>query len=65
ARWKSPQGHWYALGAGSRQVTALTTSGAVSGTHPGTTFAVRAPEDGPVRVRARLGNGETLDEMGR
>ncbi|SCE08506.1 hypothetical protein, partial [Streptomyces sp. DfronAA-171] len=65
ARWKSPQGHWYALGAGSRQVTALTTSGAVSGTHPGTTFAVRAPEDGAVRVRARLGNGETLDEVGR
>ncbi|MFJ4437662.1 hypothetical protein [Streptomyces sp. NPDC088923] len=65
ARWKSPRGHWYALGAGSRRVSALTTSGAVSGTHAGTTFAVRAPEDGAVRVRARLENGESLDEVGR
>ncbi|NEA40160.1 hypothetical protein G3I42_12890, partial [Streptomyces sp. SID11385] len=64
-RWKSPRGHWYALGAGSRQVVALTTSGTVSGTHAGTAFAVRAPRDGAVRVRARLANGETLAEVGR
>ncbi|WP_306323137.1 hypothetical protein, partial [Streptomyces sp. CC224E] len=62
-RWKSPDGHWYLLAAGSRAVTRIEASGAVRESHKGRTLAVRAPEHGTVRVTARLDTGERLTEV--
>ncbi|MEB8339120.1 hypothetical protein [Streptomyces endophyticus] len=62
-RWKSPDGHWYLLAAGSRAVTRIEASGAVTASHKGRTLAVRAPEHGTVRVAARLDTGERLKEV--
>ncbi|MFI7341537.1 hypothetical protein ACIBUY_26765 [Streptomyces sp. NPDC050085] len=64
ARWRSPQGHWYLVAAGSRAVTRISWNGAVDGVRPGRTVAVRAPEEGAVRVTARLAGGESLAEVG-
>ncbi|MFD8573204.1 hypothetical protein [Streptomyces sp. NPDC059639] len=66
-RWKSPKDHWYLVAAGSRAVVGITASGAVDSARPGRTLAVRAPEDGTVRVTARLSGeagGEQLSEVG-
>ncbi|MYT73657.1 MULTISPECIES: hypothetical protein [unclassified Streptomyces] len=66
-RWKSPKEHWYLVAAGSRAVVGISASGAVDTTRPGRTMAVRAPEDGTVRVTARLSaeaGGERLSEVG-
>ncbi|MBO1330618.1 hypothetical protein [Streptomyces sp. VRA16 Mangrove soil] len=66
ARWKSPQGHWYLVAAGSRAVVRLTASGAVDTVRPSRTLAVRAPEHGTVHVTARLSaeaGGEQLSEV--
>ncbi|MFI5661223.1 hypothetical protein [Streptomyces sp. NPDC051684] len=62
-RWRAPDGHWYLLAAGSRAVTRIEASGAVSADRTGRTLAVRAPEHGAVRVAARLDTGERLGEV--
>ncbi|MET7289900.1 hypothetical protein [Streptomyces sp. NPDC005573] len=62
-RWRSPQGRWYVLAAGSRAVTGLTLTGDVDATRRGRTLAVRAPEHAATRVRARLVSGEELGEV--
>lgn len=62
-RWRAPDGHWYLLAAGSRAVTRIEASGAVTGSRTGRTLAVRAPEHGAVRVAARLDTGERLREV--
>ncbi|MFJ9896708.1 hypothetical protein ACIQPR_25605 [Streptomyces sp. NPDC091280] len=62
--WRSPNGHWYALAAGSRAVTSLTVSGDVKATERSRTLAVPAPRDPRITVRARLATGEGLDEVG-
>ncbi|MFZ3554374.1 hypothetical protein [Streptomyces sp. BH055] len=62
-RWRAPGGHWYLLAAGSRAVTRIEASGAVTGSRTGRTLAVRAPERGAVRVTARLDTGERLREV--
>ncbi|OON77283.1 hypothetical protein [Streptomyces tsukubensis] len=61
--WKSPAGHWYLLGAGSRAVTAIKAEGDVSDDERGTTFAVRAPKDAEAKLTARLDNGDSLSEL--
>lgn len=63
AHWRSPAGHWYVVGAGSRAVTALRARGAVSGVQRGTSFARRAPEDARVRFTGDLADGGTLREL--
>ncbi|WP_425840653.1 hypothetical protein [Streptomyces fractus] len=61
-RWRSRDGQWYLLAAGSRAVTRIEASGAVTTSRRGRTLAVRAPEHGTVRVAARLDTGEPLKE---
>ncbi|WP_330461588.1 hypothetical protein OIB37_34805 [Streptomyces sp. NBC_00820] len=72
ARWRSPQGRWYVLAAGSRAVTRLTLTPTGSGTgsggvdeasRSGHTLAVRVPEGATTRVRGRLASGEELPEV--
>ncbi|WP_353946779.1 hypothetical protein ABII15_37600 [Streptomyces sp. HUAS MG91] len=66
-RWKSPKDHWYLVAAGSRAVVGISASGAVDTAAAGRTMAVRAPENGTVRVTARLSGeagGERLSEVG-
>ncbi|MFJ8141353.1 hypothetical protein [Streptomyces sp. NPDC096013] len=62
--WRSPNGHWYALAAGSRAVTRLAVSGDVTVTKQARTLAVPAPRTPRVTVRAQLSTGEDLDAVG-
>ncbi|MBK6018032.1 hypothetical protein JHN45_44015, partial [Streptomyces sp. MBT53] len=62
--WRSPNGHWYALAAGSRAVTSLSVSGDITTTKRSRTLAVPAPRDPHITVRARLADGEGLDAVG-
>ncbi|MFI6408467.1 hypothetical protein [Streptomyces sp. NPDC050548] len=62
--WRSPNGHWYALAAGSRAVTSLTVSGDITTTKQSRTLAVPAPHDPHITVRARLATGEGLNGLG-
>jgi hypothetical protein len=62
--WRSPNGHWFALAAGSRAVTRLSVTGDVTITKQARTLAVPAPHDPRITVRARLSTGETLDAVG-
>lgn len=68
-RWRSPEGRWYLLAAGSRRVTRITAAGAVTATAPGPTLAAPAPdgagEPGSVRLSALLSTGDTLTPLGR
>ncbi|WP_405853866.1 hypothetical protein OG407_00355 [Streptomyces sp. NBC_01515] len=64
AGWRSPNGHWYALAAGSRAVTRLTVSGDVTATEQARTLAVPAPHNPGITVRARLATGEGLNAVG-
>ncbi|MEV0736686.1 hypothetical protein AB0I51_12080 [Streptomyces sp. NPDC050549] len=62
--WRSPNGHWYALAAGSRAVTSLSVSGDVKATKRSRTLAAPAPGNPRIIVRARLATGEALDAVG-
>ncbi|MET9895736.1 hypothetical protein ABZZ47_37200 [Streptomyces sp. NPDC006465] len=62
--WRSRAGRWYLLAAGSRAVTRIEVSGAVTARTDGRTLAVRAPEDARPGVTARLGNGASLAPVG-
>ncbi|MFJ6084727.1 hypothetical protein ACIQI8_25320 [Streptomyces sp. NPDC092369] len=62
--WRSPRGHWFVVAAGSRAVTGLTVTGAVSASKEGRTLALPAPGKPRVDVRARLATGESLDAVG-
>ncbi|MEU5951678.1 hypothetical protein [Streptomyces sp. NPDC047525] len=62
--WTAGSGRHYLLAAGSREVTGIEVTGEVEETERGRTLAVKAPKDPGVSVRARLTDGETLDEVG-
>lgn len=62
--WRSPRGHWFVVAAGSRAVTELSVTGAVSATKDGRTLALPAPGKPRVEVRARLATGGSLDAVG-
>ncbi|GGX96319.1 hypothetical protein GCM10010358_57580 [Streptomyces minutiscleroticus] len=64
ARRRSPRGHRYFLAVGSRAVVRVEADGAVGTARDGRTLAVRAPEEGTVRVTARLDDGGRLREVG-
>lgn len=64
AHWRSPAGHWYVVGAGSREVTGIAASGGAKGEQRGTTFAERAPKTARVELTARLKTGDSLKELG-
>ncbi|MFD0023964.1 hypothetical protein [Streptomyces sp. NPDC058382] len=58
--WKASSGQWYVLAAGSRAVSRIEATGAVRESAEGTTLAVRAPQDAPVELTARLREGGSL-----
>ncbi|WP_256106210.1 hypothetical protein [Streptomyces sp. ODS05-4] len=60
ARWRSPDGQWYALAAGSRHIVRIRLTGGVSAQAPGPVAAVRAAPATPVRITAVQSDGATL-----
>ncbi|WP_443042788.1 hypothetical protein [Streptomyces sp. NBC_00344] len=64
AKWRSRAGHWYLLGAGSRETRRIEVTGGVHGTAAGPTLAVRAGQASHAVMTARLANGETLKALG-
>ncbi|MFI6346049.1 hypothetical protein [Streptomyces sp. NPDC050560] len=62
--WKSPDGKWYVLAAGSRQVAHITVSGGAEADGKGTTLALAAPRDARVDVRGELSTGARLKALG-
>ncbi|MGW7269287.1 hypothetical protein ACWGH5_02115 [Streptomyces sp. NPDC054864] len=63
--WTAGSGRHYLLAAGSREVDGIEVTGDVDVTDEGRTLAVKAPRSPDVTVRARLTDGERLDEVGR
>ncbi|GGV67772.1 hypothetical protein GCM10010277_76640 [Streptomyces longisporoflavus] len=62
--WTAGSGRHYLLAAGSREVTGIDVTGDIEADKKGGTLAVKAPESPEVTVRARLKDGEILDEVG-
>lgn len=62
--WKAASGRHYLLAAGSREVEEIDVTGDVEVTERGRTLAVKAPKSPDATVRARLTDGETLEEVG-
>ncbi|MGW6057897.1 hypothetical protein [Streptomyces sp. NPDC055189] len=62
--WTAGSGRHYLLAAGSREVTGIDVKGEVEAAEKGRSLAVKAPENPDVTVRARMKDGETLDEVG-
>ncbi|MEV7546033.1 hypothetical protein [Streptomyces sp. NPDC089915] len=63
-RWRSPAGRWYLLAAGSREVTAITASGAVRTETAGRSLVAPAgPEGAPVSLTARLASGARITAL--
>ena len=59
-RWRSPEGDWYVLAAGSRAVTGLRVTGEVTAESDDRTLAVRAPREEEAEVTGLLRTGEDL-----
>lgn len=63
-RWRSPAGRWYLLAAGSRQVSAITATGAVRADAAERTLtAPWAGPDGPVSLMGTLAGGGTVTAL--
>ncbi len=62
-RWRSPQGDWYVLAAGSRAVTGLSVTGDVVAEADRRTLAERAPKDAETEVSGRLDSGDDLPAL--
>ncbi|MFB7652660.1 MULTISPECIES: hypothetical protein [unclassified Streptomyces] len=58
--WRSPDGDWYVLAAGSRAVTGLRVTGDVTAESDDRTLAVRAPREAEAKVTGLLRTGEDL-----
>ncbi|MEW2449435.1 hypothetical protein AB0896_18035 [Streptomyces parvulus] len=61
--WRSPEGDWYVLAAGSRAVTGLRVTGEVEAESDDPTLAVRAPRESEPEVKGRLRSGEDLPAL--
>ncbi|MFD5799882.1 hypothetical protein [Streptomyces sp. NPDC127020] len=59
-RWRSPDGDWYVLAAGSRAVTGLRVTGEVTAGSEDRTLAVRAPREAEAEVTGLLRTGDDL-----
>jgi hypothetical protein len=62
-RWRSPQGDWYVLAAGSRAVTGLSVTGDVVAEADRRALAQRAPRDAETEVSGRLDSGDDLPAL--
>ncbi|MFF7202785.1 hypothetical protein [Streptomyces sp. NPDC008141] len=62
--WRSPSGRWFLLAAGSRAVTRISASGAVTAGAAGPTMAVPARRDARVTLSGRMRGGEGLSALG-
>ncbi|MFI9718615.1 hypothetical protein ACIHFE_03025 [Streptomyces sp. NPDC052396] len=60
ALWKSPAGKWFALGAGSEDVTTITATGGAHGAVQGPVMALPASAGAHVQLGARLPGGRRL-----
>ncbi|MEV5506931.1 hypothetical protein [Streptomyces orinoci] len=63
ALWKSPAGKWFALGAGSEDVTSITATGGAHGTVQGPDLALPASPGAHVQLGARLPDGRKLGTL--
>ncbi|MFJ8750618.1 hypothetical protein ACIREO_14970 [Streptomyces sp. NPDC102441] len=61
--WKSDGGRWYVLAAGSRQFTALTASGGVTGRVAGRLLALPADEGDRPRLDGLLADGSRVGSL--
>ncbi|MGW7520534.1 hypothetical protein ACWGJ2_33630 [Streptomyces sp. NPDC054796] len=61
--WRSRDGDWYVLAAGSEEVTSVTATGDVRGTEKGRTLALRAAKGSRTRLVARLADGTSLQAL--
>ncbi|MEV6682073.1 hypothetical protein AB0N09_35185 [Streptomyces erythrochromogenes] len=63
-RWRSPAGRWYLLAAGSRQIGAITATGAVRAGAAARTLTAPWPgPDGPVSLTGTLAGGGTVTAL--
>lgn len=63
-RWRSPAGRWYQLAAGSREVTAITATGAVRAESKGRSLAAPAGARGAaVTLTGRLASGAGITAL--
>ncbi|GAA2944879.1 hypothetical protein [Streptomyces enissocaesilis] len=63
AQWRSPQGRWFVLAAGSRSVSRISLSGGVDASSAGPTIAVPAAEGTQVEVTAFHADGSELSPL--
>ncbi|WP_431044782.1 hypothetical protein ACQUSR_24590 [Streptomyces sp. P1-3] len=58
--WKAQGGQWYVMAAGSRQVTSIASTGAVTGAEAGRVLALPAEAGARPKLRARLADGRLI-----
>ncbi|WP_399091959.1 hypothetical protein ACGH2B_21045 [Streptomyces sp. BBFR2] len=64
ALWKSGDGTWWLLAAGSRDVTSIAATGGVRGGAPGRLLTLRVPAGSHARLTGRLRDGGRIDGLG-
>ncbi|MGK5532177.1 hypothetical protein [Streptomyces sp. URMC 129] len=62
--WRSPADSWYLVAAGSEDVTAITSTGGVTGEAAGNTAALPAEEGAEAELTAELAGGGELPMLG-
>lgn len=62
--WRSPEGGWFLLAAGSEEVTEIAAGGGVTGRGEGRTLALPAEEGAQARLTATLAGGGELAMLG-
>jgi hypothetical protein len=58
--WKSAEGVWYLLAAGSEDTASIRTTGGVSGSAKGSLLAVRTEQGVQAGLQGTLGDGRTI-----
>ncbi|TSB20718.1 hypothetical protein FNJ62_20455, partial [Streptomyces benahoarensis] len=62
--WKSGDGAWWLLAAGSREVTSIAATGGVRGGATGRLLALRVPAGSHAQLTGRLSGGGRIDGLG-
>ncbi|WP_405741375.1 hypothetical protein [Streptomyces sp. NBC_01525] len=62
--WKSGDGAWWLLAAGSREVTSIAATGGVRGGARGRLLALRVPAGSHAQLTGRLSGGGRIDGLG-
>ncbi|MED7824590.1 hypothetical protein [Streptomyces chiangmaiensis] len=61
--WKSAEGLWYLLAAGSRDTTSVRATGGVTGSADGSLLAVRATQGAQAGLKGTLDDGRTISGL--